>query len=158
MTTTTENAPSLSGNSAEGETENLGEPINMKTTDIVSQGADIHPEIPLPHWAAERYLDDDGRIVKDECDFTVEKFRVQLNRMHSLIGNAYITSDNNVDVWWRSVWSDGSGVDSECFTVLEADIPELISVLQRALDVLTAEPRTLRRSPEVDDRLRELDD
>lgn len=44
MTLHTENAPSLSGNSAEGEDRNTntheGETINMKTTDSVSQGAD----------------------------------------------------------------------------------------------------------------------
>lgn len=161
MTTATENAPQSPGRDSRGEDRNTnpyeGETINMKTTDIVSQGSDIHPEIPMPHWATDRYLDDEGRIVKDETDLTIGKFRLQLNRMHSITDAGYATSDDNVDIWWRSVWADGSGVDNECFTVLVPDIPELIASLQRAHEALTAAPRALRRSPEVDDRLRDLE-
>jgi hypothetical protein len=102
----------------------------IETTEIV--GSEIHPEIPMPAWAVERYLDDDGRIFVDTHRYDDGKFDVTLDSTKTIRTDDVLTSDDNAYIQWRSVWADGTGVDSETFTVLAADIPELIAVLQRA--------------------------
>lgn len=146
-----------------------GAPSVDHGADIVSDdeqppvdGMDIHREIPMPHWmnnrsgCSGRYLDDQGRIVKDESDYDDGQFAITLNRMHSLEDGQVYTSDDNADVRWISKWEDQSGVDSERFTILAKDIPELIGVLQRLHERFTPpDTKQLRRAAEVEEALRE---
>lgn len=100
-------------------------------------GAEIHPEIPMPGWATDRYLDDDGREVCDEHNYDDSGFDVELARMHSFGNETVRRHDDNVMITWRSVWADGTGVDREQFTILVPDIPKLVAVLQRAQAKIT---------------------
>lgn len=127
----------------------------IQTTEGVT-GAEIHPEIPMPHWATERYLDDDGREVCDERDMQHGKFDIELAQMHSLTEAGIERHDENVCLWWDSVWADGTGKDREQFTVLVPDIPGLIEALQAAQSAAEA-PRAVRRSADVENALRERD-
>ncbi|MCT1394583.1 MULTISPECIES: hypothetical protein [Microbacterium] len=100
----------------------------------------IHPEIPAPVWATNRYVDDDGREVIDEHAVEHGRYYIELSRMVTL--RATDSGDVNApleanfhpeNVWfrWQNRWADGS-VDAEGFTVFPADIPTLIKALEAA--------------------------
>lgn len=106
----------------------------QKTGDV------IHPEIPAPAWATNRYVDDDGREVIDEHVVEHGRYYIELSRMVTLratdSGDVSAPLDTNFhpeNVWfrWQNRWADGSA-DAEGFTVFPADIPTLIEALEAA--------------------------
>lgn len=113
-------------------------------------GADIHPEIPVPHWADLRYLDDDERILVDEKETSHGEFDIQLSRLHSFSKARPEPFPDDVFIRW------GRGSDSN-FTVVTKDIPDLIAALQYAQGLMTNEPRMLRRDPDVTAELMQTD-
>ena len=133
-----------------------GTPDRYGWTETTLTGAEIHPEIPMPHWATDRYLEDEGRQVIDERTTSHGNFDIELGRMYTFTETGRIDHDENIDVWWRSVWSDG-GIDRERLTVRLDDIPDLIAALQHARQLMTNKPRALRRNLDATSELMERD-
>lgn len=122
-----------------------------QTTRPTVTGAEIHPEIPMPHWTTERYLDDDGRVVMDAATFDEGAFFITANLLHAITAEGVETSVDNILLNWENMWPDG--VDQEQCVVLVDTIPALITALQNAYDAMTRAPRVVRRSAAVADAL-----
>ena len=99
-------------------------------------GAHIHPEIPVPHWAELRYLDDDGREIVDERRTSRGGYEIELSRMHTFSDGGAKRHGDNVFIRFDTVWPNGGGIDPQTLTVLPHDIPELIAALQHAHDLM----------------------
>lgn len=118
-------------------------------------GGEIHPEIPMPPWASERYLDDEGRVVRDERSFDHGMFVVELGRSISISSDGNFEHAADVTLWWTNEWPGESGKDREYLTILPVNIPALIEALQAAQEAHSAGTKTVRRSAEVEESLRE---
>lgn len=106
----------------------------MSATAVTIIGSEIHPEIPMPHWATTRYLDDDGRIIADEASASLNGFDIELSQAHSPDDRERYEA--NVCVWWTNEWAAGTE-DRETCTILPDRIPALIAALQHAQALLT---------------------
>lgn len=150
----------------------------MSTNQTIERpiGADIHPEIPIPHWASDRYVDDDGREVCDEYSVDHGRYSIEFQRMVTLGADRYpeVYADvpredwppsiiestsvtkyhaENISLRWENHWPGEDGKDREYFTVFPADIPAMIEALQLAQRIYQAPAKTVRRSAEVEESL-----
>ena len=130
--------------------------IEAEPSDIRQRvGFEIRPDIPMPAWASDRYLDDEGRSLRDERSLDHGMFTIELGRSISIQSDGIFTHADNVTLWWTNVWPDEKGLDRENLTIFPADIPALIEALQAAQAAYSANTKTVRRSAEVEESLRE---
>lgn len=99
-------------------------------------GSEIYPEIPMPHWATSRYLDDEGRSVVDEGSASHEGFDIELSTAHARDGREQY--EETLALWWTNEWAAGSR-DRETCVILPARIPDMIAALQHAQAILAGE-------------------
>lgn len=108
----------------------------MQTTESIT-GAEIHPEIAMPHWATKRYLDDDDHVVVDESSFSHEDVEIEISRSHQTDGDKDYGAD--VSLWWDNEWPN-EPTETQTLTVLPEGIPGLIAALEAARKRLALTP------------------
>lgn len=118
-------------------------------------GSEIHPEIPMPAWASDRYLDDEGRALRDERSFDHGMFTIELGRSTSIESDGIFVHADDLTLWWTNVWPGEKGLDREYLTIFPKDIPALIEALHAAQAVHSTDTKIVRRSAEVEESLRE---
>lgn len=117
---------------------------NQTTQD--KTGAEIHPELPMPHWATERYLSRSDAVIMDEASYTHGAIEVEILRSIAIdSGRNY---GENVSLWWYNNWPTEKP-EPETLTVLPGGIPALIEALQSAQRMIASAPRQLRRRAEA---------
>lgn len=90
-------------------------------------GSEHYPEVPMPHWATERYISDD--VIMDEASYTHGSVEVEISR--SIAADSGRNYGENVSLWWYNNWPTEKP-EPETLTVLPGGIPALIEALQSA--------------------------
>lgn len=104
-----------------------------------------------PTWATKTEIDEDeiNLSVIHQTEFKSGRVSVGIE---NLIRNINFGTD--ATLWWDSYDATGAS-EVKIFSVMIDDIPAIITALQAAHDIVNAVPREVRRSAEVEERLRE---